>query len=67
MEFQKKNVRKEMVKTYVTIEEKALLHAFFARQGLSISDGVRQILLTTVQEMEGSKDAKNRQQDENKE
>lgn len=60
MEFQKKNIRKEMVKTYVTSEEKALLHAFFERQGLSISDGVRQILLTTVQEMEKSMDAKNR-------
>lgn len=67
MEFQKKNIRKEMVKTYVTIEEKALLHAFFERQGLSISDGVRQIVLATVHQMEREAYAKNRLKDENKE
>ncbi len=52
MKFKKKAVRKELVKTYVTIEEKAFLYDFFERQGVSISDGVRQLLLAAVKEME---------------
>lgn len=52
MEFQKKVVRHEMVKTYVTSEEKTLLYDFFKRKGVSVSDGTRQILLLAIAEME---------------
>lgn len=52
MEFEKKSVKSEMLRIRVTIDEKRQFQEFFKKHNVSLSDGMRQILLNAIRQDE---------------
>ena len=52
MDFQKKMVKSEIIKLRVSIEEKRQFQKFFESHNVSISDGVRQLIMAAIKEDE---------------
>ena len=52
MDFQQKIVKSEIIKLRVSIEEKRQFQKFFESHNVSISDGVRQLIMAAIKEDE---------------